>query len=320
MGKANPPKHLLLPAAQLPRHTTKRSSMLIDESLRVEQEDARKAGALGYMARTLAQVTLPHRDQGTALYFERSNGKVTLAVRGHKTYGLPYGTLPRLVLAWISTEAVRTQSPTLELGRSAAEFARKLSLHYNGRDLGRLKRQCLALARSVISIDGVDKQGLAFDDLKIANRGFVFWNDDGLERPTAWESTLTLTPDFYIATTSSPVPLDLRVYHALKKSPLAMDIYTWLTYRIFLLSHSGHPKAMIPWTGLKLQFGGNYAHGEQGLRDFKKAFNRRLREVLLFYPAAEEHVIDAGDHLKLTPCSLHIPHNKGTKLSNPRAS
>lgn len=295
--------------------------MLIDESLRIEQEEARKVGALGYMARTLAQVTLPHRDQGTALYFERSNGKVTLAVRGHKTYGLPFGTLPRLILAWISTEAVRTQSPILELGRSAAEFARKLSLHYNGRDLDRLKRQCLALARSVISIDSVGKQGgLAFDDIKIAARGFVFWTDNSLERPTTWESTLTLTDDFYAATTSSPVPMDLRVYHALKKSPLAMDIYTWLTYRIFLLSCSGHARALIPWTGLKLQFGGNYAHSEQGLRDFKKAFNRRLKEVLLFYPAADGHVVDAGEHLQLTPCRLHIPYNKGTKLSNLRTS
>ena len=31
---------------------------------------------------------------------------------------LPYGNLPRLLLAWISTEAVRTQSPVLVLGPS----------------------------------------------------------------------------------------------------------------------------------------------------------------------------------------------------------
>ncbi|MCT7325025.1 replication protein RepA [Ralstonia mojiangensis] len=289
--------------------------MLIDESLRIEQEEARNAGALGYMARTLAQVTLPHRDQGPELYYQRTNGRVTLAVRGHKACGLPFGTIPRLVLAWITTEAVRTQSPILELGRSAAEFSRKLSLHYNGRDLARLKRQCLALARSVISIDSVDQQGLAFDDIKISARGLVFWNNNEPERKAIWESTLTLSHDFYVAATSSPVPIDLRAYSALKKSPFAMDIYTWLTYRMFLLRHSGRAKALIPWSSLRLQFGGNYAHTAQGLRDFKKAFNLRLQEVLLFYPAAESHVADAGEYLKLTPCSLHIRHSKGARLS-----
>ena len=41
---------------------------------------------------------------------------------------LPYGNLPRLVLAWVSTEAVRTQSRELVLGRSLAEFMRKLGM------------------------------------------------------------------------------------------------------------------------------------------------------------------------------------------------
>ena len=41
---------------------------------------------------------------------------------------LPYGNIPRLLLAWVCTEAVRTQSRELVLGRSLYEFMRKLGM------------------------------------------------------------------------------------------------------------------------------------------------------------------------------------------------
>jgi hypothetical protein len=162
---------------------------------------------------------------------------LTIAViRGHKAYGVPFGSIPRVVVAWMCTEAVKTKDPTLVLGRSAKDFSRKLDLNYNGRDLARLKKQCLALARAIISIDAdVPKnQGTVFEDLKIAKRGFMFWSDRNPEQRSLWESTLTLPDDFFEAVTARPIPIDLRVFCALSKSPLAMDIYTWLTYRMFV--------------------------------------------------------------------------------------
>lgn len=280
---------------------------LIDEAIQIEQEEAVKAGAVGYMARTLAQVTLPHSNPDT-LYYERTSGKLTLAVRGHKAYGVPFGSLPRLLLAWMCTEAVITKDPTLQLGRSAKEFAGKLQMHYNGRDLARLKTQCLALARAVISVDAADhlSNGLVFEDIKLAKRGFVFWSDKDPHQRSRWETTLILTDDFYKAVTTRPVPIDLRVFHALSKAPLAMDIYTWLTYRMFVLRVSGRSEALIPWLGLKAQFGSGYAADPQGLRDFKKNFLTQLRKVLLFYPEADGHLKPMSEHLKLTPCAVHL--------------
>jgi len=279
-----------------------RSSRLIDEALRIEHEDARKAGALGFLASTLAQVTLPHTDPKT-LYYERTTGPLTLAVQGHKAYGIPYGTVPRIITAWMCTEAVRTKSPELTLGRSPAEFVRKLNMHYNGRDLARLKKHTLATVRALIRIDGVSG---SFEDIKIASRGFVCWSDTDPEQPSLWESTLVLTTGFFEAATMSPVPIDLRVYHALSQSPLAMDIYTWLTYRMFVLRRSGRPEVLIPWVGLKAQLGNGYADDERGLENFRGKFMKRLNEVLLFYPKASNHIKSVGEHLRLTPCSLHI--------------
>ena len=46
--------------------------------------------------------------------------------------GLPFGNLPRLLLAWVSTEAVRTQSREIVLGRSLSKFMRELEVYSSG--------------------------------------------------------------------------------------------------------------------------------------------------------------------------------------------
>ena len=107
---------------------TKRQRMLIDEAMALEMDQAKSAGATGYYARFLVQATLPHTDPKTN-YFERGTDKLTLSITAHPKHGCPYGGLPRLLLAWMCTEAVMTDSPVLSLGRSQAEFLRKLDLH-----------------------------------------------------------------------------------------------------------------------------------------------------------------------------------------------
>lgn len=307
-GEGTPDDADMLRARARHHGISRRERMLVDEASAIEQEDARAAGALGYMASVLAQVTLPHKSTNGLLY-KRKAGRLTLAVRGHQDYGVPFGSIPRVFLAWICTEAVRTQSPTLPLGRSASEFSRKLGFYTNGRDLGRLKHQSLALARAMISIDAEQGGVLAFEDIKIVQRGFSFWSDRHPSHASQWDSTLTLTHEFFESLRKRAVPIDCRVYHALAQSPLASDIYTWLTYRMHTLRASRRPRVSIPWVALKEQFGNGYADDHQGLRNFKKKFSQRLHEVLLFYREASGNVEDIGDSLRLTACRPHIATN-----------
>lgn len=76
-----------------------RINEIIKTSLALEMEDAREAGLVGYMARCLVQATMPHTDPKTS-YFERTNGIVTLSIMGKPSIGLPYGSMPRTLLAW----------------------------------------------------------------------------------------------------------------------------------------------------------------------------------------------------------------------------
>jgi hypothetical protein len=97
-----------------------------------------------YLARQLVHCTLPHRDPGDVPVWTRTNGALTLVIqRGYDDYakklmGYPWGSIPRLLLFWINSEAVRTKSRHLEWGAA-----------YNGTgkrsDSRRLREQMLRL-------------------------------------------------------------------------------------------------------------------------------------------------------------------------------
>ena len=87
---------------------------------------------LGFMARLMALCCLPRTNPGNRHQYKRVNGPYTLIMSVIGNNKLPYGSLPRLLLAWVCTEAVRTQSREIVLGRSLSEFMRKLDLHTSG--------------------------------------------------------------------------------------------------------------------------------------------------------------------------------------------
>ena len=93
--------------------------------------------------------------------------------------------------------------------------------------------------------------------------------------------------------------LDLRALKALKGSPLALDIYSWLTYRMSYL----RKPCLIPWEALQTQFGADYGR----LRDFKRKFLGHLADVLQIYPAARLSEQPPG--LSLRPSPTHLPRN-----------
>lgn len=298
----------------------RRIHQMIAESIAVDIEDAKEAGTLGYMARALVQATLPHTDPKSQ-YFERSNGLVTLSIMAPPHIGIPYGSVPRTLTAWICTEAVRTKCPVLSLGRSQSEFLDKLQMANDGRYIASLKKQAQRLFSSMITLSGDRDDEFGVENVLIAKRAFLFWNAKKPEERSLWDSELTLTQDFFDEVTRSPVPIDMRVLQALRQSPLAMDIYTWLTYRMFMLKVRGRPEVKIPWVLLQAQFGAGFGrsieHGdiseielkkknEQATRNFKTRFMTRLKEVLLFYPEARHFVSEDPSGLILRQTTLHI--------------
>ena len=86
---------------------------------------------LGFMARMMALCSLPRTNPGNRHQYKRVNGPYKLIMIAGGDNKFPFGNYPRLLLAWVSTEAVRTQSRELVLGRSLSEFMRTLGTYHN---------------------------------------------------------------------------------------------------------------------------------------------------------------------------------------------
>ena len=266
-------------------------------------EASETAQEIGYAARLLVQATLPHSKPKPGINeFERSNGAVIVKVIADSAYGLPYGTYPRLILAWLTTEAVRTKKPCIELGRSLRDFMGKLDFAVGGGPRGaapRLREHMLRLFSSTVSAtyrrDG-EWRSRGFRPVEEAG---LFWDPDHSNGPMTWRSEVRLNQQFFEEVTHQPVPIDMNALHVLTKSrsSMAIDIYQWLTHRVSYLREA----TTIPWVALELQFGGEYGR----LRDFRKKFLQQLRVVLDLYPQANIESTEQG--LLIRPSKTHVP-------------
>jgi hypothetical protein len=210
-----------------------------------------------------------------------------------------------LLLAWLTTEAVKTQSRELELGDSLSGFMRKLDMVPTGGRWGsinRLKDQTRRLFSCTVSATYEDGQKSAFLNQSIASKAVLWWDAKDPEQAGLWQSQVTLSEAFFSEVVSHPVPVDMRALKALKKSPLALDAYCWLTYRA---SYAKRP-SVIPWSALALQFGSEYTRQ----RDFKAAFLAELRKVVTVYGGVQVEATDEG--LLVKPSLTHISKKGAT--------
>ena len=86
----------------------------------------------GFMARMMALCSLPRTNPGNRFRYVRRNGPYKLIMSATGDHKLPFGNLPRLILAWLSTEAVRTQNREIVLGKSLSDFMRELGIYSSG--------------------------------------------------------------------------------------------------------------------------------------------------------------------------------------------
>ena len=116
------------------------------------------APVTGFMARLMMLCSLPRTDPGDRTQYKRVNGPYTLIMTAVGQTGLPFGNLSRLLLAWVCTEAVRTQSRELFLGASLSGFMRRLGMAPGGGGRTRLCNQMKRLFNAHIQLAYEDKQ------------------------------------------------------------------------------------------------------------------------------------------------------------------
>lgn len=273
---------------------TRQHHKLLDaaEAIRFDPDKTEAA----FIARQLVQATLPHKNPGDVPAWSRTNGNLTLTIQSgwnhdkNRAVGYPYGTLPRLLLFWMTTEAVKTNNPRLEFGNSLTKFMIELGLNPgNGgtgakrSDARRLRDQMERLFQAKISFrqtrEEGGRRGNAWLNMDVAPKGVLWWDAKQPDQPTLWNSWIQLGEDFFNAITAAPVPVDLRALKALKRSPLALDLYSWATYTAYQTQKTGQSRS-ISWELLHEQLGGEY----HDIKEFARKARLALRNVQGVYP------------------------------------
>jgi hypothetical protein len=288
---------------------SKRQLSILELQTRLELEESEQH--LAFTTPIWARFSLPHRNPGAVSFYEVENGGLRLTIQPGvapgsdgrmEVKGIPFGVIPRQVLTFLVTEAVQKKDPVIDMGNSLGEFLRRINISSDGgRDRKRVRDQVEALTWSSFRVSATldsEQNGVGYDQriIPIAS-GAELWLNGKQNRPGLWGSTITLSDQFFESVIDKPVPMYLEDLRVLGGSSLALDIYTWLTYRLSYLT----TRTMIPWESLHAQFGKSYTR----LRAFRENFEPALQDVLKLYTKANVKV--TSTHLILMRSASHVP-------------
>lgn len=263
---------------------------------------------LAFTHTVLCQVGLP-RSKVEGRDFMRQSGAAWLSIqagyldegKGPVLQPIPYGVMPRLALAWVSTYAVRHKVREIPIGDSASEFLRNMGMDAGGRRYRTLRTQMHALAAARLQLGF---KGRTYSKQPVEQFDAWLVDKEVGQRPL-WPGLMVLSEDYYRSLIEGAVPLDNRALQALTGSALALDVYAWLAHRLHRISGKS---LILHWKPLREQFGQEY-QGKDPDKDFKKKFLPVLRQVLAVYPQADVKVVQGG--VLLTASPPPIPYRGG---------
>jgi len=210
---------------------------------------------------------------------------------------VPAGPKARLLLAYINDQAIRTNSPVIDMGESMRKFMGKNAISVCGSNGRELIREAKNLAAADIIIGTWEADRARQDNVRIA-RSLSFWLEKDENQRTLWQPELELSRDYYEVLQSHRVPTVFPALVAMQDNPRAMDVYVWLSYRL--------PRAKaptrIPYRHLHPIFG----HGIKLLKHFKVEFVNALKEACRYYDKARIAVSDK-DYITLYPSPSPVP-------------
>jgi hypothetical protein len=272
-------------------------------------QTAESTDGIAFQYVPLIQCSFPHADQGELTTFTRRNGwlELTLSTARRDT-GLPYGVPARLLTIYCASEAIRTRSPEIYLGKSVHEFLRRLEVPITRGERGSLRvyaNQLLRLIHCAISIDenirdATGRTGLHIRQALFAEEAQLWWDD---RESIGQGSSLVLSSVLFQSILERSAPLSTHAIRQLRKSPMDLDIYAWLVHRLFHLSRP----STLTWEQLSGQFGHSY--GE--LRYFRRFFGDSLKRVLKVYPEARLDWLDTG--IVLLPSRRHVSSRRSPR-------
>lgn len=260
----------------------------------------------GFVHAGFALTALPHRNITEAEWVRETAG-LTLRVESGKDergniVGVPYGSIARMILLYLQTEAVRTRSREVELGRSMNRWLTTMSVNNGGKGYMLVREQSRRLSLCRLTFYATSDEGT-----QITNGGFVrnailpsrVENDS--KQLSLWRERVVLDEAFYSSLIEHPLPVRETAIRVLAHRSMAIDLYVWLAYRLWQIKK---PKR-VSWPALYGQFGAGFTR----LRAFRQHIREPLALALSAYP--EAHVdIDDEEGLTLHPSAPPVPEKR----------
>ena len=261
---------------------TKHERMVIEAAYQVLSDDAEK---MGFTYSGFALTSLPHKPQ-SELTWKRDGHNLTMLIqsgvdRAGKPLGLPYGSYARFILLFLQSEAIRTGSREIELGRSMRVWLGSMGLSIGGMTYKKVNEQARRISGCSLTFYA-DRSGA-----QIKSRGgfvkteITMYNVVG-DQPGLWQDRVLLDEDFSRALHEHPVPVSESALRAIGPRSMVIDVYIWLAYRL----HALRKDVEVGWPALYSQFGAGFGT----IRRFRQHFIECLGLATAAYPEARVEV------------------------------
>lgn len=274
---------------------------------------ASEENEIGFLYSGWAQAALPHRRLPDDEIWQFETDRVTLLVqpgarpgKPPTQIGVPYGSRARLILLYLQSEALRTGSREIELGRSMNHWLSRLGIPLGGQSVKDVRDQAERISRCRMSFQIMqgNKSGLVNQSI-MDTAMFVEEEAGGSGRMLL--ETATLSQMFFDQLKKHPVPIEEAAVKQISNNSLALDVYCWLAYRLHVLTIA----TPVTWKALHAQFGQSFARRDH----FRQQFKHTLELALSVYPAARVEMNERGVTMHPSPPPVAA---KGPRLVHPR--
>lgn len=283
------------PSAEL----TATARRVVEASVQIAANPLR-AHDLSFMHIVFTQVSIPRAPSSAREHFTTCGDAWirlragSISIDGEEWHAeLPSGALARLALAYINTYVVKTRSRHVPVAESAHAWLRAMGKSSSAAHADRARRALANLVACDLTIGWKDSTLYSRPIHAVSE-----WRRD--RHGIGWPKALEVSADYAESLWSkSAVPLDRRALSALSGSALAMDIYVWLSYRLYRVGRRG---AFIPWPAIEAQFGAHGRSSFEGWRgSWRRAFRAQLGLVSVLYGGNAVQVVDEGALLQFCP-------------------
>ena len=257
---------------------------------------------IGFLYSGWCQAALPHRrlpdDKGWQVDGDRYCLIVEPGMRrgplGQPVYvGVPFGSRARLILLYLQSEALRTSSREVVLGKSLREWLERMRIPVGGKNLGIVREQTERISRCRLTFEIRQGNRVGLTNQNIMDSAIFLEPADEEQQGSLFVSTARLSEAFYEGLRRHPVPIEEAAIGAISNNSMAIDIYVWLAYRLHSLSKPTH----LSWRATKTQFGAGFA----AMNNFRRVFLPNLKLALAVYPDGNVDVDEDGKGLVLHP-------------------